>query len=318
MHAVANVVLPLFGVILAGFLAGRFKILGNESSEALNRYVYFFALPCLLFLSMARTPTRDVLDGPFIAAYLCGVAVVFAIVIAVGRLAFPARLAQMSLAGLAAGFANTGYMGIPLFLMAYGPAGMPPAVIGAVLNASVLIGAVIVLIELDAHKSGGLGGALRDVGRALVSNPLVLAPFAGLAWSAAGLGIPGPIAAFGDMLGTSSGPCALFAIGLFLATQSVNALMGGKRTVEAAWLIALKLIAQPAATWAFAVLFGLEPFAVAAATILAAMPTGALAFVVAQRYGIFVERTSAVILGSTVVSVVTLSAVMVLFSEIRP
>ncbi len=120
------------------------------------------------------------------------------------------------------------------------------------------------------------------------------------------------------MMGASAGPCALFAIGLFLATQSVNALMGGKRTVEATWLIALKLVAHPAATWAFAHLFGLDKFATAAATILSAMPTGALAFVVAQRYGIFVERTSAVILGSTVLSVITLSAVMILFGDIRP
>jgi hypothetical protein len=318
MHAVANVVLPLFGIILAGFLAGRFRILGNESSEALNRFVYFFALPALLFLSMARAPTREVFNLPFIAAYMCGVIVVFIVVYAVGRIAFPARLAQHSLAGLAAMFANTGYMGIPLFLMAYGAPGMPPAIIAAVLNAAVLIGGVIVLIELDAHKSGGIGRALLGVSRALVINPLIVSSIIGLVWGALSLPIPGPLAAFGDMMGASAGPCALFAIGLFLATQSVNALMGGKRTLEATWLIALKLVAHPAATWAFAHLFGLDTFATAAATILSAMPTGALAFVVAQRYGIFVERTSAVILGSTVLSVITLSAVMILFGDIRP
>ncbi len=279
---------------------------------------HFFALPALLFLSMARAPTREVFNLPFIAAYMCGVIVVFIVVYTVGRIAFPARLAQHSLAALSAMFANTGYMGIPLFLIAYGAPGMPPAIIAAVLNAAVLIGGTIILIELDAHKDGGLGRALLNVARALVVNPLIVSSVLGLVWSLLGLGIPGPVAAFGDMMGASSGPCALFAIGLFLATQSVNALMGGRRTVEAAWLIMLKLVAHPAATWGFAHLFGLDPFATTAVTILSAMPTGALAFVVAQRYGIFVERTSAVILGSTVLSVITLSAVMILFSEIRP
>ncbi|MGQ0664436.1 MAG: AEC family transporter [Pseudomonadota bacterium] len=51
-----DVVLPVFGLILAGSLAGRFAILGAEGSEALNRFVYFFALPALLFLGMARVP----------------------------------------------------------------------------------------------------------------------------------------------------------------------------------------------------------------------------------------------------------------------
>ncbi len=170
-----------------GFLAGRFRILGNESSEALNRFVYFFALPALLFLSMARAPTREVFNLPFIAAYMCGVIVVFIVVYIVGRIAFPARLAQHGLAGLAAMFANTGYMGIPLFLMAYGAPGMPPAIIAAVLNAAVLIGGVIILIELDAHKSGGFGRVLLGVSRALVVNPLIVSSIAGLAWGALGL-----------------------------------------------------------------------------------------------------------------------------------
>ena len=62
MQAILNVALPIFGVILAGYLAGRWRILGGESTAALNAFVSYFALPVLFFGTLARTPVAAVLD----------------------------------------------------------------------------------------------------------------------------------------------------------------------------------------------------------------------------------------------------------------
>ena len=48
--------------------------------------------------------------------------------------------------------------------------------------------------------------------------------------------------------------------------------------------------------------------------LLAALPTGALTFVVAQRYGVYVGRTSAAILVSTILSVLTLSVLLAAYA----
>jgi predicted permease len=56
VQAIFNVALPIFGVILAGFLAGRWRILGPEATTALNAFVSYFALPVLFFGTLARTP----------------------------------------------------------------------------------------------------------------------------------------------------------------------------------------------------------------------------------------------------------------------
>ena len=56
MQAILNVALPIFGVILAGYLAGRWRILGGEATAALNAFVSYFALPVLFFGTLARTP----------------------------------------------------------------------------------------------------------------------------------------------------------------------------------------------------------------------------------------------------------------------
>ena len=149
---------------------------------------------------------------------------------------------------------------------------------------------------------------------ALATNPLVAAPAAGIAASALALPLPKALQVFCDLLGASAGPCALFAVGLFLASQRAGALVGGSRALEAAWLTLLKLVGQPALTFVLARAFGLDARWSFAAALLSGLPTGALCFVLAQKYGVYVVRASAVILASTVLSAVTLSLMMALMA----
>ena len=57
----------------------------------------------------------------------------------------------------------------------------------------------------------------------------------------------------------------------------------------------------------------MDPFWTMSAILLAALPTGALTFVVASQYGVYVQRASAVILISTVFSVITLSILLAIY-----
>lgn len=318
MRAIVDVVLPVFGLIFAGVAAGRFRILGQDSSAALNGFVYWFAMPPLFFLGMARVPVSEAMNGPFIVAYLGGVAVVFLAVIVFWRFLFPGTASEHSMAAMNASFANTGYMGIPLFMTAYGPEGMLPAVISGVINGAIVTAGMIVLIKILQGTRQRLDRMLLDVGRMVATNPLVVAPVAGLAFSASGLSLPRALVTFGDLLAASAGPCALFSVGLFIASRPLGNLVRGRKAVESAWLIALKLIVQPLVTWAIAVALGMDHFWTFGAVIMAALPTGALAFVVAQQYRVYIERTSAVILLSSVLSLATLSGFMLMFGDVRP
>ena len=307
MGPILNVVFPVFAIMLAGYVSGRFRLLGNESSEALNRFVYFIALPALFFISMARVSLDQVFNLPFLAAYGGGVAVTFVLAFVVARFAFPNRLGALGLGGLSAIFSNTGYMGIPLLMLAFGEAGMLPAIITTILNGAVIMAIGIALLELDVQKGKSGLAVLVGVLRGILRSPLVLSAAAGLAASGFGLPVPRAVATFCDILGASAGPCALFAIGLFMVGKSFTAGM-----TEVSWLVLLKLVVQPLVTWwlAFQV-FTMDPVWAAGALIQSALPTGALVFVLAQQYGIFVQRSTAVIMISTVVSLGTLSALFV-------
>lgn len=305
MSTVVNVALPVFAIILAGYLSGRAGLLGPASSEALNKFVYWIALPPLLFLAMARTSLAQILHWPFIGAYLGSVAIVWIAAAAVGVLVHRERAAVVTMQGMNASFSNTGYMGIPLFVAAFGEAGLPPASLATVIMSAIAVGAAVVSLELT-ESTGGIGRAAGDVASALARNPLVVSPVLGIAWSEAALPLPVPAVNLFELLGAAASPCALFAIGLFLASRPLAADLA-----EVGWISVLKLFWQPLVCWFLIVtLFPMEPFWAASAIILSALPTGALTFVIAQQYRVYVERTSAVILVSTVVSVVTLSALL--------
>ena len=306
MGAILDVVLPVFAIMLAGYLGGRFGLLGEASSEALNRFVYYAAMPALFFVSMSRVELGQAFNGPFLLAFGGGMAVTFALAVTVARFVFPNRLGALGLHGLSATFANTGYMGIPLLLTAYGEAGMTPGIVSTVFNGTLVMALGAAIIELDFGRGQG---ALRLIGRVALGvarSPLVASAVLGITLSALELTLPLPLATFCDILGAAAAPCALFAIGLFMVGRSFTAGAG-----EVAWLVGLKLLVQPLATWWLAYeVFEMAAVWAASAVVLAALPTGALVFVLAQQYGVYVQRSTAAIMVSTVLSVATLSVIL--------
>ena len=107
MDALVNVAIPVFGIVLTGYLAGRWGVLGPESAQALNRFVYYFALPPVLFVFTARAPIASVLYWPFIAAFVGGSVITLLLALLAGRLWFRHERERLSLHVLTAVFSNT-------------------------------------------------------------------------------------------------------------------------------------------------------------------------------------------------------------------
>ncbi len=308
MNAIFEVALPVFAILFAGYGAGRAGILGEEASEALNAFVYWVAFPPLLFLLMSRVEVASAFNGRFLAAYCGGVFATLATALLASRLVLRLPPGDQVLNGLNATFANTGYLGVPLVLTAYGEAAAAPAIVATLFNAIVLIGGSIVLCEVLKADASGPRHALRVVATTVLTSPLIVAPLAGLAVAALGFTVPTPVAAFCEIVGAAVAPCALFSIGLFLVGKKLRSDLG-----EIGWLTWLKLVVHPLVTWWIAFrLLPMDPVSAKATVVLSALPTGALAFVVAQRYGISVQRTGTTVVISTVLSVLTVSFLLAL------
>ncbi|WP_420477624.1 AEC family transporter [Brevundimonas sp. FT23028] len=298
--SVALIVLPVFALILAGFIARRCGALGPAATGELNRFVVNLALPALLFDIVAGAQWSDIWRPGFIGAFGLGAAAVFAATVMV-RMAGRRGMADASVDGLNAAYANTGFLGFPLALAALGSGMLAPTLIATLITVCVLFAVAIVLIEISLQAERSPAAAARKVALSLARNPLVVAPALGAVFLAAGWAEPTPLHAFLQLLGGAAAPCALVTLGLFLAERTD----GPKPAVgDIALLTGLKLLAQPLLTWGLAVfVFRLAPAETHGAVLLALLPTGTGAFMLAQRYGREAALTSRVVLVSTILSV---------------
>lgn len=305
----AEVILPLFGIMVAGYLAGRFRVLSEGGSAILSRFVMVVALPALIFNSLSRMPVAEFFDWPFLGALGGGMLATFGLGLLVARFAFPDSLTARGLHALTAMYSSTGYIGLPIVLMTFGDAGLVPGIIGTVITGAVFLPLAIVLAEIDRGRDQGRI-ALAPAIDALRS-PLLLATVAGLAASALGLVVPKPLAAFCEILSGAFIPCALFSAGLFMAGCSVKG-----EAAEIGWLVCAKLVVHPLITWWLAYrVFALDGILPAVAVLQAALPCGVPVFALAQQYRTFEVRSSAAIVLSTALSVATLSALLVFLAR---
>jgi predicted permease len=68
LDPVLGAAFPVFALVGCGVLAGRFRLITPGSSEALNRFVYAFSLPALLFVAVYRGSLEEILSGTFLLA----------------------------------------------------------------------------------------------------------------------------------------------------------------------------------------------------------------------------------------------------------
>lgn len=312
MNTTIAVVVPLFGLILSGYISGRFNLLDARAIKGLNVFVFNFAVPALLVRSLAGGSSPQAGDLDIVYAYFAGAIVIFALGVLIGRMVFRTTLAEQALMGMSAAFGNVVMLGIPLAYVAFGSEAILPVTLVASFHSPLMLPLATVLIELGRGRSDGLARVAGQATLAVFSNPIVLSIIVGVLWSHSGWPVPGPIDGFLQLLSGAAAPCALFALGATLAQFK----LGGNRA-EIATLLVMKLALMPALVWAIATyVFRLPDLHVAVATILAALPTGANPFILARRYDIFVARSASAVLISTAMSVVTIAFLLARYAPV--
>lgn len=303
MFHVLSVVLPIFALILVGWLCRRTNRLGPQAASEINKLVVWLCLPAMLFKVTATSTWAEIWQPGFLAAFTGGCLLVFFATLG-WRLMQGRALPAASIDGLSASYANTGYMGIPLCLLVFGQDGLEPALIASLLVVCVLFAIAVVCIEVGLQNEKHIGRAIVVVLKALGKNPLVVSPILGGLWAAAGIGLPTPLLHFLDMLAAATTPCALVSLGLFLAQKQET--QGAQ--VNAWPMVAIKLVGQPLLTGFLAYqVFDLPPLWADSALLLSALPTGTGPFMLAEYYQREAAVVSRSILVSTLGSLVTLS-----------
>ena len=295
--------LPFFALIALGFQACRSGFFTSEAAAYLTKFVFYFALSAMLFRFAANLSLAEIFDWWFVVAYLWGCFTVYLIATAVALLR-RRPVAEAAFEAQTAVIGNVGFLGVPMLVVLLGEAAAGPILL--VLSLDLIVFSSLIVILVTGSRDGRMSaGVLKTVGLGLLKNPMIVSISLGLAWSATGWPVPGPINEFLAILGAAATPGALFAIGASLAGKSAE------RLHVAGWLTFCKLVLHPAAVAVGAlVLFPVPDYEAAVMIAAASLPVAGNVYILAQHYGVAPQRVSASILISTALSILTVSAVI--------
>ena len=310
MLQVLGLVVPLFGLVVLGYLSGRIRRIPVEGLAWLNFFVVYVALPALFFRLLSRTPVEEFGNTAYLATTTAVTFIVFWTCVIVARWR-SGDTREAAIQGFAGSYGNIGYMGPPLAIAAFGPeAGVPVALVFCIDNSMHFAHAPLLMAlggERDTSIARVIGGILWKI----VSHPFIIATVIGITAAVYSWQPPDPVNDLLERLSAATAPCALFAMGVTAALRPLK-----RVPVELVWLVPVKLLIHPLAMYVVvSQVPDLPPVWLHTAVLMATLPAATNVFVIAQSYDVWKERASSAVVISTLLSIVTVTGFLYLVQE---
>ncbi|MDZ4094407.1 MAG: AEC family transporter [Paracoccaceae bacterium] len=303
MSALLDVILPVFLVIGFGYAAARARLFDESAVDGVMRFAQNFAVPCLLFRSIAQLDLAAAYDAGLFLSFYIGAFSGFALGYLGARHLFGRSAVDAVAIGFACTFSNSLLLGLPITERAYGAAALAGNYAIISIHSPLIYGFGITAMELArSHGSGLAKSALAaQVLRAIIRQPLVLGITAGFALNLSGLVLPGFFWSAVDLMVRAAIPAALFGLGGVLHRYRPE---GDMRAIAMVGVIAL--IVHPAITYGLGRFgFGLTTDQMRSAVITGAMAPGVNAYLFSHMYGAAQRVTASAVLLATAASVGT-------------
>lgn len=307
MSVFLSIVAPVFALILIGYLAGRFGLLSESAGQGVSDFAFSLGIPALLCRTIATAKFADLSPvGIWLSFFgAAGLTWIAATIMTSAALRRPA--ADAPAIAMSSVFGNTAMLGLPLAVTTFGPAAAAPIAVILSIHAPLLWLTGMVhsrWVGQSAQVSGRelALSLIRDLSR----NPIIIGIMIGAAWRLTGTQLPLPIDRTLELLAQAGVPASLVALGLtlvrFEVTGQVPTLLG---------ITALKLVLMPLAAYILAEkILALSPVSTGVVVILAAMPTGANAYLFANREGRALNSASGAVALGTLLAATT-SAIVI-------
>lgn len=304
MQALIEVILPVFLVIGFGYVAAWRGLFSDSAVDGVMRFAQNFAVPVLLFKSIASLDLAASFDLSLFGAFYIGAFTGFGICFAGARWWLRRPLPDCVAIGFAGLFSNSLLLGLPITERAFGPDALAGNYAIISMHSPLLYGFGITFMELVRSQGQGLSRSAlsAQVIRAIFSNPLVLGISAGVVVNLSGIAQPEVMTAAVDMMARSALPAALFGLGGVLVRYKPE---GDARAI--AMVCLASLVAHPAVTWILGQhVFDLDVAQFRSAVLTAAMAPGANAYMFAHMYGAGRRVAASSVLIATALSILTI------------
>jgi len=279
---VAEVVAPVFLLAAIGF--AWVKLGFDYRIEFVTRMAMTLSVPCLIFVALMRT---DIDPAALTTLSLATVAAYGAVTLVMGAVALIAGLELRTyLAPLV--FGNTGNVGLPLALFAFGEQGLGFAVVVFAIMAMYSFTAGIWIVS----GGGSMTKALKE--------PLVGATLLGVLFLTMGWQTPTFLTNTLSLIGQMAIPLMLITLGVAVARLTPGRL--GRAIV----LSAVKVAVCVGLAWGVGRWFELPPVAFAVLVLQVGTPVAVTSYLLAEKYGADSDAVAGLVVVSTLMAVVAL------------
>lgn len=283
------ILFPDFILILLGYLLMRYSDWGIAFWSGLEKLIYYFLFPALLFYTTSRSAFDFGSTGKMLQVTLlstaCG--------IALGWLAKPlfAVPPMMFESGVQTAFRFNSYIALALASRLAGDQGT--SLMALIIGFTVPVCNVAAIHAL-ARKSNGIA-------KELMRNPLLLATLSGMGFNLLGLELPSILGTTLSRMGNASLALGLIAVGAGLKLSGLHS-----AKAMATWFLAVKLMAMPAIGLGLGLALDLPAVQLQVAVVFCALPTATSCYVLATRMGGNGAFVAFLISAGTILSALTL------------
>ncbi|MGL5116392.1 MAG: AEC family transporter [Beijerinckiaceae bacterium] len=313
MADVLALALPFFGLVFLGFFCGKLKKIPEDGLAWMNFFVIYVALPALFFKLIATTPFEQLSNWPFILSTTLCTYIAFSISFAVGIWVTGGDIRQSAIQGALGGYSNIGYMGPGLTLAAIGPEAAVPTALIFVFDCVLFFTVVPFMMGLGGTEKLRVWQTTKEVVLKVVLHPFNIATAVAVVAAYFSWQPPQALDQLITFLYRAAAPCALFALGVTVALRPYE---GVPRELPIHLFV--KLLLHPTLVWVMLSLVGdFDRAWVFTAMLMSALPPAGNVFVMARQYDVYVQRASSGVLIGTIVSVITVTALLYLIAGDR-
>jgi len=292
-YIAVRTILPIFILIGMGLISRKIGVLQSGDERVLSSYVYYFALPALLFINLAETTfTRETLQ--FMIAGVIPVLIVipfYWIIRIIGRFSKD----TLYLLILSTIFGSTAFFGIPFVMFAFPTdQGEHLAILSVVSISPVSITIAITTLELFKIGKTTILKGLHQVLRKLSTNPLILSILSGIALTFIEIEIPAPLSKSLHMLGSTTTIIAVFMLGVFLYGRRYT------HIIKALSLSFLRIVILPIIALLTTKLFYLPAIERTILILMHSMPVAISMIILSERYEFYKDVIVSLILISSI------------------
>lgn len=295
MAVMVEALVPIFGLIMLGYLFRRWQFPGEGFWPLAERFTYYALFPAMLIYKLGSAELAP-------SAYLDIAVLILAMLAAMTALLVLVRLVwnwsgpvYSSVFQGAARFNS--YVALAAAGLLLGDEGLSLMAIAVAVMVPLLNLICIVMFALTADQGPVRFG---PVLKAIVTNPLIIGSVVGVVWSFFRIGFHPILAGMLEPLSNLALPLGLMTVG---AGLQLRALRGASMPFVVAALA--KLIGFPLMTLGLALLLGVSGLMLQVAILLAALPTASSSYILARQLGGDAPLMAAIISGQTLLATVT-------------